>query len=467
MLRRDRWRIVLVVLVLLASAASLLPWEGKIRLGLDLKGGSHIVVRAVPEPGEGLDRDAMERLLLVLRNRIDQYGVAEPVIQREGADRVIVQLPGVSDPEAALELIGKTALLEFRKVLDVLPEPPTAPRRENYASDEEFERARSRYEEAMRAYQGSRRRMEEEARARGEEVLVAPDAEREGVYYLLGRAYVTGANLRNAGVAYDSLGKPMVTLEFNDEGAKLFDQATAENVGRPLAITLDGVVFSAPVVRERISGGRAQITGNFTLEEASRLAIMLRAGALPLKVEIAENRSVGPTLGADSIRRGVRTGLWSFAAVALFMLLWYRGLGLVADLSLLVNMLVLFAALASFKATLTLPGIAGIVLTIGMAVDANILIYERIRDELREGKTAYAAVEAGFSKAFSAIFDSNVTTLIAAFALFYFGSGPIRGFAVTLSVGVLSSMFSALLFTRVLLGMALSRFRGYASFLVS
>jgi preprotein translocase subunit SecD len=281
----------------------------------------------------------------------------------------------------------------------------------------------------------------------------------EGDIYLLGSTYVTGKSLEDAKTSFDNLGRPVVTLEFDKEGARQFDEATATNIGRQIAIVLDGKVISAPVVQERISGGSAQISGNFTTDEAQRLAIMLRAGALPVPVEILENRSIGPTLGADSIRSGLRAGLIGAVLVLVFMFFYYGRLGLVANLALVSTILLLFAGLISLKATLTLPGIAGIILTIGMAVDGNILIFERMKEELREGKTPYASVDAGFRKALKTIIDANVTTLIAAAVLFYFGSGPIRGFAVTLSIGILASVFSAVIVTRALLQVFQSRRR--------
>jgi preprotein translocase subunit SecD len=281
----------------------------------------------------------------------------------------------------------------------------------------------------------------------------------EGDIYLLGSTYVTGKSLEDAKTGFDNLGRPVVTLEFDKEGARQFDEATATNVGRRIAIVLDGKVISAPVVQERISGGSAQISGSFTTDEAQRLAIMLRAGALPVPVEILENRSIGPTLGADSIRSGLRAGLIGAVLVLVFMFFYYGRLGLVANLALVSTILLLFAGLISLKATLTLPGIAGIILTIGMAVDGNILIFERMKEELREGKTPYASVDAGFRKALKTIIDANVTTLIAAAVLFYFGSGPIRGFAVTLSIGILASVFSAVIVTRALLQVFQSRRR--------
>lgn len=448
MQRRDRWRLALVAVVVIAALASVFPIGGRIHLGLDLKGGAHILLQAKGTPENPLTADSIERLLAVLRNRVDQYGVAEPLIQREGADRVIVDLPGVKDPEQALELIGKTAMLSFRQVLKSTGALPPAAHRENYDSDEEFEAAVGRWNKVK----AERDELVETLKADAEKepgTMVATDE--AGRVYLLGKSYVGGKDLKNAKANFDNLGRPVVSLEFNSEGAKLFDQATADNIDRQIAIVLDGNVVSAPVVQERISGGAAQISGKFTPSEATSLAIMLRAGALPVPVEILENRSVGPSLGADSIKAGLKAGLIGCVLVVLFMLIYYRVLGFAADIALSVTMLVLFALLISFKATLTLPGITGIILTIGMAVDGNILIYERIKEEYRDGKTPFASLRSGFKKAFKTILDANVTTLIAAAALYYFGSGPIRGFALTLTFGIIAGVFSAVLVTRVLL----------------
>ncbi len=454
MQRRDRWRLVIVGIVIVAALVSVFPLEGRIRLGLDLKGGAHILLQAKGTPENPLTEDSVQRLIAVLRNRVDQYGVTEPVIQREGNDRVIVDLPGVSDPEAALELIGKTAQLEFRNVVESSSPLPPGPNRPNYESQKAYMEAVQRWEEVKKR----RDRLAEQLAARaGEEPNLEVSRGEEGGVYLLGETYVTGKSLKDAKTTFDNLGRPVVTLEFDKEGAGKFDQATAANVGRQIAIVLDGKVISAPVVQERISGGNAQISGNFTTAEAQRLAIMLRAGALPVPVEILENRSIGPTLGADSIRSGLRAGLIGAMLVLVFMLVYYGKLGVAAIAALTSTILLLFAGLISLKATLTLPGIAGIILTIGMAVDGNILIFERMKEELREGKTPHASVDAGFRKALKTIVDANVTTLIAAAVLYYFGSGPIRGFAVTLSIGILASVFSAVIVTRALLQVFQSR----------
>ncbi|MDD3425953.1 MAG: protein translocase subunit SecD, partial [Aminobacterium sp.] len=331
MLKKDRWRLVLVAVVIVAALLSVFPIKGKINLGLDLKGGAHIVLQAKSVPGSALTDDSIERLLAVLRNRIDQYGVAEPVIQREGRDRVIVDLPGVEDPEAALELIGKTALLEFRKVIGATPAVPPGPERPNYDNDEEFKTAQERWNEAKSEIETYKSELEKQSQTI-EGAIVAQDD--EGRYFLLGSALVSGKHLVDAKTQFDNLGRAVVTLEFNSEGAKLFEQATADNVGKQIAIILDGNVVSAPVVQERISGGNAQISGRFSATEAQRLAIMLRAGALPVPVEVIENRSVGPSLGADSVRSGLKAGLIGTLLVLGFMLLYYRSLGLAADVAL-------------------------------------------------------------------------------------------------------------------------------------
>ncbi|HBY57240.1 MAG TPA: protein translocase subunit SecD [Candidatus Atribacteria bacterium] len=383
-------RVTSIFVVIFIAIILSFPLNEKINLGLDLQGGSHIILECVDTPNAPVDSDSVNRVLEIIRNRIDQLGVSEPVIQRQGAKRILVQLPGVDDPEAAVEVIGKTALLEFKNEK--------------------------------------------------------------------GETQLTGAHLLNAKESFDQFGRPIVLIEFDKIGAKEFGEATKNNVGKILAITLDGKEISAPVVQEPILDGKAQITGKFTVESAKHLAILLRAGALPVQVEILENRSVGPTLGRDSISKGVKAGIVGLILILLFMLIYYKGFGLIANFALVVCMLLIVGALAGIKATLTLPGIAGIILTIGMAVDANILIFERIKEELKLEKTFRASIDAGFSKAFRTIFDANVTTLIAALALFYFGTGPIKGFAVTLSIGILASMFTAIVVTKIVLELVANKF---------
>ena len=333
------------------------------------------------------------------------------------------------------------------------PRIPLEPIRSNYDNDEQFKAAQERWQRAKDEVGLYIEQMKEAVK---DNPGMAVANSEEGGAYLLGKQYVSGGDLTKAETTFDQFGKAAVSLTFNAEGAKLFDEATAANINKQIAIVLDGTVISAPVVQQRISGGEAQITGSFTTEEANRLAIMLRAGALPVSVEILENRSVGPSLGADSVRDGVKSGLIGAALVVVFMLVYYGFLGIAADIALCAAMLIVVAMMIALHSTLTLPGIGGMVLTIGMAVDGNILIYERMKEELRAGKTTMAALDAGFRKALVVILDSNITTLIAAAILFYFGSGPIRGFAVTLSIGIVASVFCNVVVTRTLLGIALS-----------
>lgn len=452
MLRKDRWRLIFMTAVIAVSAVMVL--HGKVNLGLDLRGGAHIVLQASGTKDVPLTSDSLNRLRTVLEKRVNQYGLTEPTLQKQGIDRMIVDLPGVGDPQAALKLIGSTALLEFREVVQTLysaaPLLPQAERR-NYDSDEEFNAAVKRWNDYKAKLEESQSKAMEQARNfKGEEgQIVASDD--DGSVYLLGKPMLTGNELSNAVSGFDQLGRPDVSLEFNSVGAGLFEKATEATVGRQLAMVLDGSVISAPRVNERISGGKAQITGHFSVEDAKGLAVMLRAGALPVNVSILENRSVGPSLGSDSIKAGAYAGMVGLAAVFLFMLFYYRLWGITADVSLCTTLLVLFALLMAFKATLTLPGIAGIILTIGMAVDSNILIFERIREEMRAGKTPNASLTSGFSNALTTILDSNITTVIAAAVLYYYGSGPLRGFAMTLTLGIIASLFSALVVNRVIL----------------
>src|SRR5881628_1129305 len=359
-----------------------------------------------------------------IRNRVDQFGVAEPTITRHGQDRILIQLPGVQDPERAKALIGKKALLEF-KLLD--------------------ERTSVEDAQSGRLPEGSellyQRRIDKQTKA-----------ERKVPYVVQKRTLLTGAELNSAEVQADpnSLGNWQVAIEFTAAGTRIFGELTEQNVGKRLAIVLDGNVYSAPRINERIPGGRAVITGQFTVDEARDLAIILRAGALPAPVVILEERTVGPSLGADSIRQGLIAIVASAVVVVLFMMVYYRLAGLIADVALTLNLLILLACMAAFGATLTLPGIAGIALTIGMAVDTNILIFERIREELRVGKTPRAAIDAGFRRAFTIIVDTHATVLVTAVILYNFGTGPVRGFAVSLFVGLAASLFSAYFFSRLL-----------------
>jgi preprotein translocase subunit SecD len=391
-----------------------------------------------PEVSDGdlsfvLDRREVQRLreyaldqsLETLRNRIDQFGVAEPSVQRQGDRDIVVQLPGIQDPERAKALIGKTAVLEFKLVSE-----------------------------------GNGGSADDTVELTGQERDPITNQIRRVPYTLEKKTLMTGEVVADARVrpGTDFEG-PYVELVLNDRGARLFEQITGENVGRRLAIILDDTVYSAPVVRERIGGGRASITGSFDIKEARDLAIVLRAGALPAPVTIAEERTVGPSLGKDSIDQGILSFIVGGSLVMVFMAVYYKWAGVLADLAVLLNVLYLLAALAAFEATLTLPGIAGIVLTLGMAVDANVLINERIREELRLGKSPRAAVEAGYERALPAILDSNITTFLSGLILFQFGTGPVRGFAVTLCIGIVSTVFTAVFCTRIVYDALLSRRR--------
>jgi preprotein translocase subunit SecD len=386
------------------------------------RAAGRIVMALKPREAAQIRDLAVRQGLETIRNRVDQFGVAEPSIQQQGDNRILVQLPGVQDPERAKALIGKTALLEF-KLVDDHVDPETALRTGAPEGDEIL-------------YQ---RRVDKETHQ-----------ERKIPFLVQKKAYVTGRDVATARVSIDqNTSEPYVSVDFNAAGARAFADLTDANVGRRLAIVLDGNVYSAPQIRERIPSGRAQITGGFTSAEATDLAIVLRAGALPAPVQVLEERTVGPSLGADSIRKGLISTAAAALAVVLFMLLYYRLSGLVADLALALNLLLLMAAMAGFHATLTLPGIAGVVLTIGIAVDTNILIFERIREELRAGKTVRASIDAGFSRAFRTIIDTHVTVLVSAAILYQFGTGPVKGFAVSLAIGILVSLFTAVFFTRL------------------
>jgi len=375
---------------------------------------------------------ALDQSLETIRNRVDQFGVTEPIIQRQGTQDILIQLPGIQDPQRAKDLIGRTAVLEFKLLVNV-------PDADDYVSGKK-------------------------PLPSGDQILSGADVDRSAggrgrraQYLVESKTLMTGDVISDALVRpATQLEGPYVALELNARGAKQFDDLTGRNVGRRLAIILDNTVYSAPVIRERISGGRASITGNFDIKEARDLAIVLRAGALPAPVQIAEERTVGPSLGQDSIRQGMVSFIVGGSAVVLFMLVYYKFAGFLADTALLLNILFLMAALSAFHATLTLPGIAGIVLTIGMAVDANVLINERIREELRLGKTPRAAIDAGYERALPAILDSNITTFLSGVILFQFGSGPVKGFAVTLCIGIVSSVFTAVVGTRVVYDYLLS-----------
>jgi protein-export membrane protein SecD len=416
------------------------PILGKaIKLGLDLKGGTHLLLEV---DSSQLDanmkiKDAVDRAIEIMRNRVDQFAVAEPLITRQGEKWIVIQLPGIKDPQAAKDLIGKTALLEFRivnnsneanKVLDLIRAKGITP---------------IQYRENPSAYPDIQAAMPQDASVF--------ESKEDSRYYVLGKALLTGASLTNAKVDFGGqFGQPVVSIEFNREGARTFEEVTEKNIQENLAIVLDGIVQSAPVIRSKIPAGKAVIEGSFNAESAKLLATVLRAGALPAPAKVIEERTVGPTLGDDSIKSGFMAALIGVLVVFVFMIVYYRASGIIADIALALNLIILMAAMAYFQFTLTLPGVAGIALTLAMAVDANVLILERIREELATGKTARVAVDVGYQKVFLTIFDANITTLIAAVFLFQFGTGHIKGFAVTLSIGLIISMFTAVTVTKLI-----------------
>ncbi|MDR1835341.1 MAG: protein translocase subunit SecD [Fusobacteriaceae bacterium] len=384
---KNLWIKLLVVIAVVAGAVYLVLHK-PIKLGLDLKGGVYVVLEAQAEDNAKLDADAMKRLTEVIDRRINGIGVAESEVQLVGDNRVMVELPGIQDTDQAVRMIGKTALLEFK----------------------------------LKNEDGS-----------------------------LGETLLTGSALKSAAVTNDELARPVISFEMNQEGAEKFAVITRENIGKQLAITLDGIEQTAPVIQSEIPSGRGQITGRYTPDEAKAMATLLNAGALPVKAEVAETRIVGATLGDESIAQSRKAGILAILLIWGFMLLFYRLPGIVADIALAIYMIISVGVLNFIDATLTLPGIAGLVLSAGMAVDANVIIFERIKEELGHGNSVLNAINAGFSKGIVSILDSNITTLITTVILFTFGTGPIKGFAVTLSIGVLASMFTAIACTKVLL----------------
>jgi len=359
-------------------------------------------------------RQAVDQSIQIIERRVNELGLVEPTIQREGAFRILVQVPGLQDPSRLKEILGKTAKLDFRMV-----------------------------DQSMTAEQATATRPPADS-----EIL---DGEEGAKYVIEKRPVVSGGDLVDAQPGFDQRSsEPVVNFRFNSAGARKFAEATQQNVGRPFAIVLDNKVISAPVIREPILGGSGQISGNFTVQSANDLAILLRAGALPAPLTVIEERTVGPGLGQDSINAGEHAAYVGAALVVVFMLVTYGLFGLFANIAVAINIAMIFGVLSMLNATLTLPGIAGIVLTVGIAVDSNVLIYERIREEVRAGRSAINAIDAGFSRALATILDSNITTFIAAAVLFYIGTGPVRGFAVTLGIGILTSLFTAFTLTRLI-----------------
>jgi len=426
------------------------PMLAKIlNLGLDLRGGTHLVLeldRSKLDPKLNIN-DALDRAIEIIRNRVDQFGVAEPLIARQGDRWIVVQLPGIKDPERAKELIGKTALLEFRMVDD----SGALAAINNALADKKM----SMTQFLDQLQKGDAPKDLLKLIPAGYEILPSKESR-----YLVVKssAELTGSTLVDAKVELGGqYGYPTVSIEFNPEGTRLFAQVTEANVGKNLAIVLDGSVQSAPVIRSAIPDGHAVIEGTFSTDDAKLLSTVLRAGALPAPVRVIEERTVGPSLGEDSIKAGVRASLIGIALVILFMMIYYHTSGLIADLAMIINMLFIFGVMASLHATLTLPGIAGTILSLAMAVDANVLILERVREELQLGKTVRLAIDLGYKHAWPAIIDGHVTNLISAGLLFQFGTGPVKGFAVTLFWGILISIFTAVFFTHMVYDTWLAR----------
>ena len=367
------------------------------------------------------DTRTMDQSLEIIRRRVDEAGTREPTIQRQGTDRVLIQVPGIGSAEELKSIIGKTAKLTFHKVIQ---------RTSN--SDE---------------------------RVKNRQILL-PAQDEEGVFYVLEKTpVINGDHLTDAQPAFDQNNRPAVSFRLNTTGARIFGQYTAENIGTPFAIVLDQEVVSAPTIQSHISGGSGIITGQFGVEETTLLSIQLRAGALPAELEYLQESTVGPDLGQDSIDAGTLACIVAFIAVLVFMSLSYGLFGIFANVALIINVALIFAVLSVISGTLTLPGIAGIVLTVGMAVDANVLVFERIREELKKAKNPRKAIELGYERAFSAIIDANITTLIAAVILLVFGSGPVKGFAITLGIGIVTSVFTAIWVTRLLISIWIERKR--------
>jgi len=418
-----RLTIVLLALVIAVVAFIKLP----LNLGLDLQGGTQLILEAQDTPEIKVTNDAILGAMEVIRNRIDGLGISEPIIQRKGMNQIVVELPGIHDPQRAITLIGETALLEF-------VEAEWAPENIESLTPEKLE---------LLAGKNARIGKIVHSNAGGKAGVETP--------IILKNTALTGKDLQMASPGTDQYGKPVVNIEFTKEGAQKFYEVTKRCSGKPLAILLDNKVISAPRVNEAIPSGRAQISGNFSIGEMRDLVIKLKAGALPVPIKIIYNKTVGPTLGKDSIEKSKLAGMIGFALVVGFMILIYRIPGVLASIALSFYVLIVMALFKMLGATMTLPGIAGVILTIGMAVDANVIIFERIKDEREDGKEIVPAIEAGFGRAFITILDSNITTLISAVLLFWLGTGTIKGFSVTLSIGVLVSMFTAIFVTRLLL----------------
>ncbi len=510
-MKKISWRGLAIILFLCVTVFYLAPlaipnlpeWVAKntLKLGLDLKGGMQILLEVdTSELSDQDAREAVDQNIKIIRDRIDKFGVAEPSIQKTGERRILIQLPGLADFAGAENLIKQTAMLEFKLVADptvadqvvrsldtyvtanidqfpiLADRKPSAP---VMAEDDTLQTSTGIFSDMLRRDGGQytiqwdvvpviRALLADSLFALGirsgyQLTIDKPDASSQRaerkLYVLQANAELSGADISRAKMEYGSpnstdpriANKPYISLEMNNEGSRKFETVTANNIDRQLSIVLDDMVYSAPVIRDRISGGRAQITGVFTPQEAHELTIVLNSGNLKAPIKPISTVIVGATLGSDSIKSGKMAGIIGLLAVMIFMIIYYKGSGFIADLALICNIGFVLAMLTAFGATLTLPGIAGIILTIGMAVDANVLIYERIREELDGGKTPRTAVDAGYKRAVITIWDANITTLIAAGVLYNFGTGPIRGFAITLAIGIIGSMFTAIVLVRAIL----------------
>ncbi len=513
-MRNKKVHIIIIIIFMIIIAGSLYyVLKNPINLGLDLKGGTQIILKPIETVDESVTSESIEKAMLIIMDRIDMLGISEPLVTRDYTNNIIIQLPGVKDPDRAIEVIGKTAQLEFRIVwgsfvssigtasklvsfdaekgeLQIDPEadsvvviddlssespqivaelytdPDTGEllllkhihdelEADSAVEDIEEEAAKSSIDAEdiigkIEYNEDSRELLliSTESGKEGGEILIHSDT---GAATLVGPPLLTGDKLAKASAGYDPNGQIVVRLSFKSEGVAAFETITTENIGRQLAIVLDEEIKSAPFIRVAISGGDAVIENIGSLDEANDVALVLQTGALPITLVIEESSTVGPTLGRDALDRGLYAGAIGLILIIVFMLAYYRGLGLVSTLALVVYVLVFWGILAAIGAALTLPGIAGIILTIGMAVDANVIIFERIKEEIGKGKSSRIGISDGFRHAMRTIIDSNVTTLITAAALYRFGTGPIRGFAVTLSLGVVISMVTSLLFTRSIL----------------
>ncbi len=375
--------------------------------------GNTIVIQLSDAEKSATDARTLQQSLEIIRRRVDEVGTREPTIQRQGNDRILIQVPGLGSAAELKAIIGTTAKLTFNPVVSITSNASADP--------------------------GPRNKL-------------VPDIKGDGTYYIIEETPVVGGeDLTDAQPAFDQNGQPAVNFRFDPSGGRAFGDYTGENIGKPFAIVLDDQVISAPTIQAHITGGSGIITGNFTIEESTQLAVLLRAGALPAKMTFLEERTIGPELGADSIAAGRTAAVIGMIAVVVYMIACYGAFGVMANIALAINIALLLAVLSTIGATMTLPGIAGIVLTMGMAVDANVLIYERIREELREGKAPARAIELGFERAFSSIMDSNVTAIITAIIMFWIGSGPVRGFAISLGIGIFTSMFTAVYVTRLII----------------